>query len=481
MEPTYQATPGATWFHFLHGNVPGHQIDFMFRPDVPQGALTRQHFSHLARFVKYIEPRRDTEYAFAIANMSRDDTQYEPGHGCVALIFGLRVHGALDHAGRQDPPFCHAIACVDRHLDAAALLEASVRFYEQLLAGNASTMDGRRFYQRYVSLAGHSDWAIRAEMQAYMQAFERLPMLEASDLALRWSVEGVNVPKRVVVVYPDQTPFPVLAQRMAEVAGVLIESDIRWTAITTGREQDLLGGTTVRFVPEREAVQEPPDVVLVHIDQLPLEPRDIAEQLFGAQEVRLSQTQSLRLKWRNMAEQGKPEAAEVAHGRPWAKPPEEPEKPIDVERPVESSDGLTRPHVQAEGKRKRRRGFLAIVVTGVMLAMLGLVVALVVASQGPPVPAPAAPVHAPSAAPTVAESTTGPAEMVAPSQTGVVGEPVAPLPSALAAVEEPLKPRKNTPKVAPTSSWEKCKRNGFSVTCTKVRTHTVKSANPYGK
>src|SRR4051812_9866628 len=117
--PVYRATPGTAWYHFLHGNVPGHQIDFMYRPDVPQGPITRQHFSHLARLVKYIEPRAGSPFAFAIGNLSRDDTQYEPGRGGIALIFALRIHGARDHAGRQDPPFCHAVAAADRHLDGA--------------------------------------------------------------------------------------------------------------------------------------------------------------------------------------------------------------------------------------------------------------------------------------------------------------------------------------------------------------------------
>src|SRR6185503_9712475 len=97
--PTYDAAPGAVWYHFLHGNVPGHQIDFIYRPEVPQGRLTQQHFSHLSRLMKYIEPQISSPYAFAIGNLSRDDIQHEPGHGGLALLFGLRVQGMTDHAG----------------------------------------------------------------------------------------------------------------------------------------------------------------------------------------------------------------------------------------------------------------------------------------------------------------------------------------------------------------------------------------------
>ena len=108
--PSYRAPDDTPWYHFLHGNVPGHQIDFIYRPEVPQGQLSRQHFSHLSRLMKYIEPQTNGPYAFAIGNLSRDDTQYEPGHGGVALILGLRIRGVTDHAGRQDPPFAHGIA-----------------------------------------------------------------------------------------------------------------------------------------------------------------------------------------------------------------------------------------------------------------------------------------------------------------------------------------------------------------------------------
>ncbi|MEO5730754.1 MAG: hypothetical protein ABI134_09310, partial [Byssovorax sp.] len=131
--PSYQALDGAPWYHFLHGNVPGHEIDFIYRPDVPQGPLTEQHFSHLARLMRDIEPPARGPYAFAVGNLSRDDTQHEPGHGGVALLFGLRIHGALDHAGRNDPPFAHAVAAIDRELDPAILLESARAFHQRVL------------------------------------------------------------------------------------------------------------------------------------------------------------------------------------------------------------------------------------------------------------------------------------------------------------------------------------------------------------
>src|SRR5512147_890083 len=88
--PRYRAD-GAAFYHLLHGTVPGHQIDFMYCPEVPQGALRQTHVGHLARLIKYIEPRDGAPYAFALGNLSRDDVQHSPGHGGVVLLFALRV------------------------------------------------------------------------------------------------------------------------------------------------------------------------------------------------------------------------------------------------------------------------------------------------------------------------------------------------------------------------------------------------------
>lgn len=384
--PTYDTSPDTCWYHFLHGNVPGHQIDFIFRPAVPQGELTRQHFSHFGRLVTYIEPRHESAYAFAIGNLSRDDTQYEPGHGGVALMFALRIKGAVDHAGRQDPPFCHSIACVDRQVDETGFYEAALRFHEHLVTNPESPTGGSRWYPTYVSTAQQSRESARPLIQEYLQGFDKLPALAPSALGLRWSVEGGQAPKRVVIVHPNDTPFEVLARMAARIASVLFESDIRWTAISTGREQDLIGGTTVRFVPERDAVQEPADVVLMHIDQVPAEPREMAAKLFGAHEVRISQTQELRLKWRHMkadkeGASGSPAqvatapiaTAETGSARPWAKTAEaEPTKGASDNDAQSANEPIAKP----EGKNKQRRQFMMMVVLGVAIAIGGLLIAV---------------------------------------------------------------------------------------------------------
>ncbi len=279
--PTYEPDGDRGWFHFLYGNVPAHQIDFIYRPVVPREPLTRQHFTHLSRIVKYIEPRAGAEYSFAIANLSRDDTQFEPGHGGIAFVFGLRIHGARDHAGRQDPPFSHSAAAIDRHLDAQTLHQIAVQFYDKLLPEEKSQRGGGAWYRRYVANAGKSE-ALLPLLKGYLDEFAGLSVPEPSRLGLRWSAEHSSELRRVVVVYPDRADFSTLAHAMAQLAAVLIESDLKWTVISNGREHDVAGGLTVRFIPERDATAEADDVVVWSLDQLPQDPAEIAARLFGA-------------------------------------------------------------------------------------------------------------------------------------------------------------------------------------------------------
>jgi hypothetical protein len=297
--PTYKARPEVGWYHFLHGNVPGHQIDFMYRPEVPQGPLTQQHFGHLARLVKYIEPRYRSAYAFAIGNLSRDDTQYEPGRGGVALLFGLRIRGAKDHQGRQDPPFCHAVAAVGRHLDETRLLEASIAFYQKLVPDKESEAEGSGWYHTYLRHAQNMD-ALPPLLRAYVADFDDLPVPLPSGLGFRWSTEGARLPKRIVIVHGSGEPFEAIAACAARIAGVLVESDIRWTVISSGREADVPGGLSIRFVPRREAGVEESGVQILKLEEVPRAPEEIAERLFGARAVRISQMFEPRMGWRQL-------------------------------------------------------------------------------------------------------------------------------------------------------------------------------------
>ncbi|UQA61374.1 hypothetical protein [Polyangium aurulentum] len=502
--PTYQAPADTAWYHFLHGNVPGHQIDFIYRPEVPQGALTRQHFSHLTRLLRYIEPRRGATYAFAIGNLSRDDVQYEPGRGGVALIFGLRIHGATDHAGRQDPPFCHAAAAIDRHLDAGTLYETACTFYRKLLPDETSHVEGSGWYHTYVQKAQNAD-VLEPLLKVYTRDFDALPAPGPSALGFRWTVEGATPPKRVLIAYPDGAPFEAIAACAARLAGVLVESDIRWTSITNGREGEIPGGVSVRFAPMREAAAEVGDGLTLALEQVPEDPREIAEKIFGAQEVRPSQMPELRMGWQQLygqhaaANAGAPAKQESAPAagrtgsvrppaeerpRPWAQAAEE--IPVEVGAAgamngvVETNAGVEKreaPKAAAAAGRKPRSQVGVLVGVGVAIAVAGVVATVALGTGG-------AEEEKGNAAPQVVASgesggvTAVPAGTVVPASTGGAVAPVGS--SVPAGSSAPAGSAAPTPEVASTAVSTVKAGSGMSggwrapSTTTKVKRKTKK-------
>lgn len=357
--PTYTAPKGAAWYHFLHGYVPNHEIDFIYHPDIPQGPLVQQHFSHLARLVKYIEPRRGASYAFAIGNLSRDDTQYEAGRGGIAIMFGLRVHGVKDHAGRQDPPFCHAVGAIARHLDQDALLQAASAFHEKIVAGSDGHALARGFYREYAGDAQSA--AGRAKLiNTYIRSFDDVPGPGLSKLSLRWVPGTAAPPKRVIVVHPDDAPFDVIAAAIARIAAVLVESSIRWTVISTGREGDMPGGVTVRFVPANEATTEGADGLVLNLADVPVEPHEIAEKLFAARQVEVL-APDVQVGWRERFD----------------KPSDNVPSKID-----DGSDAVDKPENSVEEPSstasvpRRRSHLMLLIAVGVFLAVGGAIVAV---------------------------------------------------------------------------------------------------------
>ena len=281
--PRYQATQDATWFHVLHGNIPNHQIDFMYCPEVPQGLITPTHFSHMTRLMKYIEPQTHASHAFAIGNLSRDDTQHEPGHGGLGIIFGMRIGGATDHAGRQNPPFAHGVLTVDRELNHAALLEAAATFYRHVMYAGEAQSTTSDFYRAYVRTMLEVPDQIVEVLSRYLEDFNDLPRLTRSRLGWDWEADEDAVPRRVTIVHVDGESFGAIALVAARIGSLLYRSSIKWTAITTGREADIPGGVSVRFVSERDITAEDRRSEQFHrMDELPSEEAALARDLFGA-------------------------------------------------------------------------------------------------------------------------------------------------------------------------------------------------------
>ncbi len=280
--PRYRAPDDATWYHVLHGNVPNHQIDFMYGPEVPQGLLTPTHFSHFARLLKYIEPQTNASHAFAIGNLSRDDVQHEPGHGAVGLIFGMRIGGATDHAGRRSPPFAHGILTVDRDLTYATLLEASATFYRHVMYAGEAHSSTADFYREYVRAVVESPDDVLHVLARYVEELGDLPRLGRSGLSWDWVADEDAQPRRVVVVHHDDEPFGTIAHAAAKLGALLYRSNVRWTSITTGREADIPGGISVRFVADRDVTAEERRGALVRLEDLSEDEATLAKELFAA-------------------------------------------------------------------------------------------------------------------------------------------------------------------------------------------------------
>lgn len=248
-------------------------------------------------------------------------------------------------------------------------------------------------------------------LKGYLADFEDLYTPPPSGLTFRWSVEGSTPPRRVVIVYPDRADFASIAYCMARIASVLVESDIKWTAISNGREQDVVGGLTVRFVPQREASAEASDVVLMYMEQVPESPAEIAAQLFNARDVSVGQASAPRPGWRQGQEpavtppsgksengagatinmsRGNAAPAKEDRARPWSAAPEAAAAEgddskaaglglINVVEKAPDAEGMIfpQPDLAAELKRKQRKQqFSTLIGVGMLIVLMGVIAAV---------------------------------------------------------------------------------------------------------
>ncbi|MEZ4310798.1 MAG: hypothetical protein R3F14_22370 [Polyangiaceae bacterium] len=278
--PRYRDDGDPDFYHVLHGTVPGHQIDFIYCPEVPQGPLTQTHFAHVARLLKYIEPLEKAELAFALGNLSRDDVQHEPGHGGVALIFSLRVLGVEDHAGRAMPPYAHGLVAVDRALDQAVLLDAITAFHRRFLHERPGREVGS-FYRAYVRAMREAPESVNAFLRAYVAQFDDLPKPGKSTLGWDFIAPDDAPCSRITVVHRDRERFSALARVAATLASVLYRSNVKWTTISSGRGLDIAGGVSVRLVPRSEVPRDP-DGRVIRLEDLPADEVELADKLFSA-------------------------------------------------------------------------------------------------------------------------------------------------------------------------------------------------------
>lgn len=306
--PRYRAPDDTAFYHFLHGTVPGHQIDFMICPEVPQGALQQTHFGHLTRLIRYIEPRQGATFGFALGNLSRDDVQHEPGHGGVAILFALRVPGVTDHAGRNMPPYAHGIVAVDRSLEYVQLVEAMIRLHRRFIEREDAEHRRGEFYRTYVRIMmQEAPEVAEAFLGNAITEIADIPRPPRSKLGFDFEIDpDAPPPARIHVVHEDSESFSTLAHYAALMGAALYRSNVKWTSITTGREIDIAGGTSVCFVPasEEHTVRGP-----VHrLDDLPEDEGELILRLFGARR-RTPQVPAPRQGWREKLAAHRPGAS----------------------------------------------------------------------------------------------------------------------------------------------------------------------------
>lgn len=331
--PRYRAPDDTAFYHFLHGTVPGHQIDFMYCPEVPQGALRQTHFGHLARLIRYIEPRQGATYGFALGNLSRDDVQHEPGHGGIAILFALRVPGVTDHAGRDMPPYAHGIVAVDRSLEYVQLVEAMIRLHRRFIERNDAEHRRGEFYRSYTRIMQEGPEEAAAFLGSAIAEIADIPSPPRSKLGFDFEIdpEAPPPPARIQIVHDDDETFSTLADRAARMGAALYRSNVKWTSITTGREIDIAGGTSVRFVPASEALAVARGPVY-RLDDLPDDEGELIERLFGARR-RTPQVAAPRQGWREKLAQrpGGAARSERPPGRAGAASDSQDSGDIDVE------------------------------------------------------------------------------------------------------------------------------------------------------
>ncbi len=236
----YPPSEGTTWYHYIYGYVPNHQLDFFCRPSVP-GDILPQHFSHLNRLIQYIEPFDGSAVAFAICNLSRDDTQHEPGHGGLALVFGFRASGATDHAGRPNPPFTHSVVAVDRQFSEQAICDAALAFYKTFVG-----KDGESAQDWFKSILCSRERMLDG-LPAYLARYNSLPSLPKSTLRGTLTSTDSST-RRIVITHGENVPFEDVIAAASRAAALLYCSNIKWTAIFVGQDRRGVDGVSVHFV-----------------------------------------------------------------------------------------------------------------------------------------------------------------------------------------------------------------------------------------
>ncbi len=275
-EVRYIAAPGATWLHYLHGNVPGHQLDWICRPRGMPGAVTPQHVQHLLDLVQVHDVPGPGEVTLTFANLSLKDTTWRPGHGGLGIVTHFRIPTSLDHGGRKNPRFIHALVGVDLPLDVAALDGAVDALFQATLADrSAPDRPVDWWYARYLAAAEHGEGMALNLLESYFASFGPLELSPSPTVGQRWALaEGASLQREIRVRCGPRTPetWRDAVESMVGLAAVLYWSRVPWAAITTGAGRGGDDGVVIRFLFGPPA----PDEREIPLSNLPRDPEALA-------------------------------------------------------------------------------------------------------------------------------------------------------------------------------------------------------------
>lgn len=223
----YLPTPGECWYHVLYGHVPRHQMDTILRPVIPTQKLHPQHFAQLQPYIKLVMPPLDESFAFALCNLSCEDSQHQPGRGGLAMVVSNRVSGLRDHALRDSLVFAHAALAIDERFTPELLTEAALRLQQFVQE------QGVPWYRSYYT-GGQADSPESA--QAYLRRLHALPRPEPDAIGTTWHVDAPP-PHNLLLIECGDAPFEDIALCIARIGSVLYRTDLRWASISTGMEE----------------------------------------------------------------------------------------------------------------------------------------------------------------------------------------------------------------------------------------------------
>ena len=152
----YAPGPPGSWLHYLHGNVPGHQLDWILRPESVPDAVEPFHIQHLHGLIHSRDVAHSGDVVVTFGNLSTRDTRYRAGHGALAILVHVRILDSADHAGRPSPRFVHAMVQADRAFTAEHLADVARQLSTRLTApvGDGRQRQIDRWYGRYQEAMG---------------------------------------------------------------------------------------------------------------------------------------------------------------------------------------------------------------------------------------------------------------------------------------------------------------------------------------